>query len=175
MRHAKSDWLDHGIEVLKTAGATGLKLEAMVGAMRVTRGSFYWHFENIDAFKKELLEHWRIRINQTQIEQLSQLPNSAEQIEELVRRVLAQSQELEAAIRTWAGSDPHVAEIVKDIDKMRVDYLYAAFVQLGVNPDEALARATLMHWAYVGRAVAPYHDEKTLLKMAPVLAAALSK
>lgn len=175
MRLEKSDWLEHGISVLKTEGFTGLKLEPMVQSLKVTRGSFYWHFKNISAFKEELLECWRVRITETQIQELRELTQSADQIAELIKRVLTQPQKLEAAIRLWAGSDKSVGEAVKEIDKMRMAYLVNAFKDMGAPTDLALANATLLHWAYVGRAISPYHDEQTLAQLAPMLSSILSQ
>lgn len=47
-RLAKEDWIAHGFEVLKTEGPGGLKAVKMVKTLNVSRGSFYWHFENND-------------------------------------------------------------------------------------------------------------------------------
>ena len=53
------DWLDQGLKTLAKSGFTALKAEPLAKAMAVSRGSFYWHFADIGAFHKAILDHWR--------------------------------------------------------------------------------------------------------------------
>src|ERR1700730_14417778 len=54
-----SDWLDQGIRTLAQDGFTALKAEPLAKAMGVSRGSFYWHFADVEAFHAEILKYWR--------------------------------------------------------------------------------------------------------------------
>ena len=47
-----SDWLDQGLKTLAKDGFTALKAEPLAKAMRVSRGSFYWHFADIAAYPR---------------------------------------------------------------------------------------------------------------------------
>src|SRR5271170_6272302 len=53
------DWLDRGLKVLAEQGFTALKAEPLAKAMGVSRGSFYWHFADVEAFHAAILRHWR--------------------------------------------------------------------------------------------------------------------
>jgi len=53
------DWVDLGLKTLAKSGFTALKAEPLAKAMRVSRGSFYWHFADIGAFHTAVLERWR--------------------------------------------------------------------------------------------------------------------
>ena len=53
------DWLDQGLKTLAANGAGALKAESLAKAMGVSRGSFYWHFPDIAAFRTAILAHWR--------------------------------------------------------------------------------------------------------------------
>ena len=44
------DWVDQGLKALASRGFTALKAEPLAKALRVSRGSFYWHFADIAAF-----------------------------------------------------------------------------------------------------------------------------
>ena len=44
------DWVDQGLKALASSGFTALKAEPLAKALRVSRGSFYWHFADIAAF-----------------------------------------------------------------------------------------------------------------------------
>lgn len=53
------DWLDRGLKALAAKGAGALKAESLAKSMGVSRGSFYWHFADIAAFRTAILAHWR--------------------------------------------------------------------------------------------------------------------
>ncbi len=53
------DWLDQGLKTLAERGFTALKAEPLAKALGVSRGSFYWHFDDIGAFHAAILRHWR--------------------------------------------------------------------------------------------------------------------
>ena len=53
-----SDWLDQGLKTLAKDGFTALKAEPLAKAMRVSRGSFYWHFADIAAYHAAILARW---------------------------------------------------------------------------------------------------------------------
>src|SRR5882724_4708075 len=44
------DWLDQGLKALARDGFTALKAEPLAKALGVSRGSFYWHFADVEAF-----------------------------------------------------------------------------------------------------------------------------
>ena len=53
------DWIDEGLKALVKSGFTALKAEPLAKALGVSRGSFYWHFKDIDAFHAAILKRWR--------------------------------------------------------------------------------------------------------------------
>ena len=53
------DWLNQGLKTLAESGFTALKAEPLAKAMGVSRGSFYWHFADVEAFHAEVLRYWR--------------------------------------------------------------------------------------------------------------------
>ena len=52
------DWVDEGLKALASRGFTALKAEPLAKALRVSRGSFYWHFADIAAFHAAILARW---------------------------------------------------------------------------------------------------------------------
>jgi AcrR family transcriptional regulator len=52
------DWLQAGYTVLAEQGVRALKVERLCQHLGVTRGSFYWHFENMDGYRAALVESW---------------------------------------------------------------------------------------------------------------------
>ena len=55
-RLSAEDWLEVGYTVLAQEGVRALKVERLCQQAGVTRGSFYWHFEDIDNYRAALVE-----------------------------------------------------------------------------------------------------------------------
>ncbi|MBM7068260.1 TetR/AcrR family transcriptional regulator [Actibacterium sp. 188UL27-1] len=165
-RLTRQDWILHGFATLKQTGPDGLKADRMVKALNVSRGSFYWHFKNIDDFNQALLTAWRTQITGAVIADLKDLPDGPAQIRDLIHRALTTPQELEAAMRHWANATPAVAKAVTEVDTLRIGYLDQTFRQMGQPVQIARASALLLHWAYVGRAVAPAADPDEIARHA---------
>ena len=57
--HGVLHWLVLGLAQLSAHGPDGLRIEPLCAAAARTRGSFYHHFQDHDAFIAALLDHWR--------------------------------------------------------------------------------------------------------------------
>lgn len=55
----RSAWIEAAIELIATEGIAGLRIETLARRLRVTKGSFYWHFRDRRSLQQALLEHWR--------------------------------------------------------------------------------------------------------------------
>ena len=159
-RLTRADWLSHGLNVLREKGHESLKAEPMARALDVSRGSFYWHFSSLPDFHSAILEEWRTRITEAVIVELKSLPKEHQQLQTLVARALDASQDLEAAMRRWAGVDTAVAKAVARVDDIRVSYLKDVLLAHGIEEDEAKSRAVLLTWAFIGRAFAPQFTQE---------------
>ena len=49
-RLSASDWVDVGFAFLGEEGIQGIKIDRMAERLGVTKGSFYWHFKDLDDF-----------------------------------------------------------------------------------------------------------------------------
>ena len=52
------DWIKGGFRALASGGEQAIRIEAIAREMKVSKGSFYWHFKNLATLKKDMLEHW---------------------------------------------------------------------------------------------------------------------
>ena len=57
-RLSVEDWLQAGYTLLAEEGVRALKVERLCQQAGVTRGSFYWHFEDMDGYRTALVESW---------------------------------------------------------------------------------------------------------------------
>lgn len=147
------DWLDQGLKTLAERGFTALKAEPLAKAMRVSRGSFYWHFADIGAFHAAVLAHWRDVAAEQVIANLEAASGTANPLPRLLRGAFGNRPALENAVRTWANFDPKARAAVQAIDRRRLSYLEGLFRANGLSPGVARARAQILYWAYLGFAL----------------------
>jgi AcrR family transcriptional regulator len=148
------DWLDQGLKTLTKSGFTALKAEPLAKAMGVSRGSFYWHFADIGAFHKAILNHWREVATEQIITNLEASAANANPLPVLLRGAFGAKPAVENAVRTWATIDPVAREAVQSIDRRRLGYIEKLLGASGVPVDVARARAQILYWAFVGFALA---------------------
>jgi len=152
------DWLDQGLRTLATQGFSALKAEPLAKAMGVSRGSFYWHFADIDAFHAAILKAWRDVAAEAIISDIEAASSGDDPLAVLLRRVFSEKLFLERAVRNWAAFDTAAKGAVHAIDRRRLDYVEGLIEARGLAPELAQARAQILYWAFLGYALA----DKTL-------------
>jgi AcrR family transcriptional regulator len=152
-RLTKSDWIEHGLRTLAKEGANALKVGPMATTLKVSRGSFYWHFLDIADFRSQVLQSWQERTTDQVIRDLEAAKAEPDRLKHLMRRAFVTKRSLDRAIRSWAAEDKEVATIVATVDASRVAYLAKLLIAAGVESRRALPRAAFLYWAYLGHAI----------------------
>jgi AcrR family transcriptional regulator len=147
------DWLDRGLKALAASGVTALKAEPLAKAMGVSRGSFYWHFADIGAFRTAILCYWREVSAERVIADLEAASANENPLLLLLRRTFSSRLTLEKAVRSWATFDAEARNAVQAIDRRRVDYIASRLKASGIAEHIAQARAQILYWAFVGYAL----------------------
>lgn len=104
-RLTKSDWIEQGLRTLASDGAGALKVGPMATRLKVSRGSFYWHFRDIADFRSQVLQCWQERATERVIRDLEAAKAQPNRLKRLVRRAFVTKRSLERAIRSWAAED----------------------------------------------------------------------
>ncbi len=117
------DWVDQGLKALASSGFTALKAEPLAKALRVSRGSFYWHFADIAAFHAAILARWHDVAAEQIIANVEAASKDEDPLALLLRRVFGERLTLERAVRTWASVDPAARAAVQAIDRRRLNYV----------------------------------------------------
>ncbi len=159
-RLTRLDWLDHGLKVLASSGAAALKAEPLAASLKVSRGSFYWHFRDIEQFHIELLARWRQRATDEIIVLINQESDRDARLGLLMRTALAGDERLERSVRSWASQNTEAADAVASVDKIRIEYLSQLLKSAGIPDKRASARATFIYWAYAGRVMVATDSKK---------------
>ena len=148
-RLTREDWIAMARKVLVKSGVDDVKVDRLAKRMKVTRGSFYWHFEDREALLDALLDDWRTR-NLREIEQIAaRWAVTPFDFVEVIRIWLGEDPivpQFDMAIRAWARKSPAVAKLVHETDDAWVTLLQGHFKRMGLGPDESLVRARVVYF-----------------------------
>ncbi|QOL81782.1 TetR/AcrR family transcriptional regulator [Pseudooceanicola spongiae] len=136
-RLSPDDWLRAGLNALSASGPEALKAEPLARALDTTKGSFYWHFPDVPAFRQALLDFWG-QDSLASPETPGDKREAVAQLHALVRDGFSADPLAEAAMRAWARTDATAKATLEDIDARRLAHLEGVLKQIGVtNPDIA--------------------------------------
>lgn len=151
------DWIQAGFRALTRGGHQAIKAEVIARELKVSKGSFYWHFDNLPAFKNEMLKHWvALGTESIKVEVAARESNPSDQLRLLVHTIAADVNVpyggllAEAAIRDWARFDTLVAQSVSRIDQSRLDYLARLFRGSGGSASISRQFAILLYGSLIG-------------------------
>jgi len=150
-RLTKEKWVQHGLETLEKKGFGALKAEPLAKALKVSRGSFYWHFNDINVFRNDVLELWRQHTTLEVIEAIEEFSSKPERLKALMQRAFNSRRDLERAVRAWSIRSPDAAKVVAAVDSERIDYLGKLLEADGVSNARLRSKATFLYWAYLGQ------------------------
>ena len=137
-RLSQEQWLAEALEALVEEGPRVLTVDKICRRLDLSRGSFYWHFENRDDFINCLAEYWARTKTRDVIDAVTTFNVSPEErlfrLMELIQETKAAAYDI--AIRAWASYEPKAAEIVKSVDRNRYSLVRSLFKEIGFDGDE---------------------------------------
>lgn len=147
-RLSPAEWVNAGLRALARAGFTALRADTLAKTLGVSRGSFYWHFADVQAFHAAVLARWReVALDNI----VAELEGAAgDRLTALIKRAFSARSNLENAIRAWAFADADARAAVDAVDAERVRYLEKLLIEAGVDPASAEMRARILNWSYLG-------------------------
>lgn len=166
-----ADWLNGAIGLLADGRIDDLKVEPLAKRLGVTKGSFYWHFDDRRALLTAVLAYWADNDTEQVIarigehgsvdqdpddpggDDLDRAGSPADALRRLVDLTIGRRtgfDGVEAAIREWAAADPEAAAVSRAVDERRLAYVAGLIEAAGVGPDEARNRAHLLYRVVIG-------------------------
>jgi AcrR family transcriptional regulator len=149
-------WIDAATEVLIDHGIDNVRVDVLAQQLKVTRGSFYWHFRDREDLLRRLLQAWRERATEQLTVRLeSAHTDPAEQLRDVISlpfrgRAAQRAARIELSLRAWARRDAMARQVVDEADASRIGYIAQIFSSLGFPIAEARARAFLLYTYVVG-------------------------
>ena len=153
----RDDWLDAAFQAVVEGGFDNARVLVIAGQLGVTRGSFYWHFEDHADLIAALLARWHereIEIDRQLHAQSTDNPKA--DLEHLLEAALAhagqdlENMRFELALRGLGRRDASVAQMLVEVDQLRMALFQEKFERLTGNSQIATDLAALFYLAIVG-------------------------
>ena len=134
------------MEMLRMRGIGGVRVLTLAKKLHASRGSFYWHFENLQDLHTSMLDWWDREMTDSVIEYANATHGGAQ------KRLIAVGQDVltadrnryDLAVRSWAQGDKKAKKVVRRVLRKRLEYVTSLFREAGFAPTEARARGELM-------------------------------
>ena len=155
-RLSREDWISAARTMLVESGIDGVKVDLLAKRINVTRGSFYWHFEDRDSLLDALLHLWGASNTEQMLAAIKAAGARGDRndFDQTVGRLWIDETDFDpafdSAIRDWARTDSLVAEAVHRIDDIRVAAFAEMFKSYGFDEDEAEVRGRITYYHQVG-------------------------
>ena len=151
-RLSLDDWTERALELLMEEGVGALKIARLCRELGVTKGSFYWHFADLEALRTADAQKWcaRTRTELDQLREIGTLP-PLERIRIMAAALVEdRAWNVERTLREWARTDATVAATIGESEQHVFGLLNDAFLELGHPPGAARMRAGLLTYAGIG-------------------------
>src|SRR6187551_650676 len=122
-RTPRSSWIEEGLRALAGGGPDAVRIELLARELGVTKGGFYWHFDDRRALLEEMLDTWERMSTQDVIERVEREGGNARtKIRRAGALTFSPSRGLRAidlAVRDWSRRDKTVAKRLRRVDNRR--------------------------------------------------------
>ncbi|MDO3646100.1 TetR/AcrR family transcriptional regulator [Nocardia mangyaensis] len=150
-RLSYDDWVDGALTLLAREGAAAVRIPRLCEALGVTKGSFYWHFDDIGRLEEAMADRW----STTQAQVIAELATVdsmpiEQRIEAMAAMLVDRNWLVEATVREWSRTRPQVHNAVQELDRKIFDTIRAALAELGFDAETARLRAGAMVYLGIG-------------------------
>jgi AcrR family transcriptional regulator len=177
-RTPRDGWIEEGLQALALGGPDAVRVEALAQGLGVTKGGFYWHFDDRRALLEEMLDAWeRLSVDQV----IERIESEGGEPRAKLGRLFALSSsregsgllKIDLAVRDWARRDKAVARRLGRVDRRRMDYMRSLFGAFCPDHEDVEVRCLLAFSLWVGNHfVAADHGSRS---RADVIKLALSR
>lgn len=150
-RLGRDDWADAALDALADGGLAAVAVEPIAARLGATKGSFYWHFANRDALVEAALARWADLHTDALIRELEPVADPTERLDALLAATIGRPTVNRAELALLAHADhPAVAPVLAAVTARRVEFIAAAYREMGCAADDARHRAVLGYTAHIG-------------------------
>jgi AcrR family transcriptional regulator len=156
-----SAWIAAALEALAEGGIDSVRVEPLAKRLKVTKGSFYWHFADRRALLDAMLAYWSEGRMAAIRDQAAAGATGGESPTVVLLRLAdrytrhgnTRGLAIELAIRAFARADQSAAGAVQAVDGERLAHVATLFGRLGWPERDAKARAVLFYSYLFGQSL----------------------
>ena len=141
-RLTRETWLQQALDVL-AEDPEHLRIDELAEKLGVSKGSFYWHFDNRSDFIYSMAAYWRDVYTASVADLISEFGGSAkDRLRAIMQQILENKiAQYDLAVRAWSRHEPSIRPVIREVDEIRTKTVHDAFLQLGFDEAEASMRA----------------------------------
>lgn len=144
-------WVKAAQMLMAREGVSAVAVEPLAQTLGVTKGSFYWHFENRDALIQAALEAWEQDQSTDVVTRYQGIPDPHRRLRVLMFAAFEDVENgLIFAALAASNEDPRVSPFLRRATDRRMALGMEAFQALGFSEAEGRQRALLVYAAYLG-------------------------
>lgn len=143
---ARADWTEAAWQMLGRGSLDQVRVDALARHLKVTRGSFYWHFRDRDDLIEAILERWfaELGLEQSMMPALRGIADPAQRLWTIYERVIRHVDSGQyVALRLWARGNKGVQQRLTTEDRKRLQHFASEFRALGFSESQAQGRADI--------------------------------
>jgi len=156
-RLSRDDWLDEAFKAVVEGGFDNVKVLSLAEKLKVTRGSFYWHFTDHADLIGSLLMRWKLA--QLDLDAKLKSQQSGDALKDLDFVVDAaflqagselENLRFEQHMRAFSHHHEEAAQLLVEVDANRMDLFQSKFLLLVKDANKARDLAALLYLAIAG-------------------------
>jgi AcrR family transcriptional regulator len=147
----REQWVDAASAAFRRDGLAGVRVEAVARDLGVTKGSFYWHFDDRSALVDAVVERWEAEQTEDVIARTAADGDPRDRLAALFAEVAARTARRGGERRLYLeAAGEGVQDAVRRVTARRIEHVAALLVEAGVPADVAQPRAVISLAAAVG-------------------------
>lgn len=143
------------MRAIAAGGPDAVRVEALAKELGVSKGGFYWHFDDRQALLEETLDTWERSAIEDVVAAIGAVEGDARaKLRHLFELASGSGAKglfaVELALRDSSRRDREIARRLRRMDDARMDFLRSHFRQFCADEEDAEARAILTYSLFVG-------------------------
>jgi AcrR family transcriptional regulator len=144
------DWIRAAFARLAGDGIEAVRIELLARDLGVSKGSFYWHFQDREELLARMFDRWEKDENDW-LDETVITPKAAARWARFVHHCTdLQLARLESAMRTWSRRDDRIAARISSIEKKRTAHIASVLRAIGFVAPVAESWAEMALLVYLG-------------------------
>ena len=151
---SRKDWIDFALQKLSREGIDKVTVASLARDLKVTKGSFYWHFKDRKQLLTAMLARWKETGSAVVFNEVERVGGDAKSrlrhMSNFIFKRYGDQLNFELSLREWGRKDPEIRYSIAQEDERRMDYIRGLFAEIYDNPRIAEAKAWMLFSLFIG-------------------------